>query len=174
MVPSIWNEGFSGHGLATTLRTRRVPCQRSHLTGLCLLRDGIVVIGHCCCFYVSFRAIFPDVKAPGTCRSPVFACGADSVGRRLRSSTFSFRASTRRVPRGRQGAFMKLRRRKFLHLAAGAMKQAIAQPHLPDASRSASASVPALCCKSAPKKYPSYGIWIKDLSCRSASGPHAD
>jgi hypothetical protein len=29
-------------------------------------------------------------------------------------------------------------------------------------------------CKSAPKNDPSYGIWIKDLSCRSASGPHAD
>ena len=29
-------------------------------------------------------------------------------------------------------------------------------------------------CKSAPKHDPSNVMWIRDLSCRSASGPHAD
>jgi hypothetical protein len=34
--------------------------------------------------------IYPEVKAPGTCRSPVFTGGADSVGRRLRSQHSHF------------------------------------------------------------------------------------
>src|SRR6476469_6910249 len=45
--------------------------------------------------------LYPDVKAPGTCRSPVFAGGADSIGWRLRSRHFERpRAVFREAPGG--------------------------------------------------------------------------